>query len=200
MEPGSRNEKKLCDKECLWWCPRLDADEERGAVISSGEGRCDGGRAPKVNPCPSGVMGPRVLEPGMLTLDPAEGINGTSSSMLISTSCDPSSEIVLVPREPGRGKKTDKLRECIRECRRTCFCGASGCCKVSGAECDGLMVGIFGEVGERFGNDEESGDGATGEKGVDVERVREWPLTEKEVRRGEAKGWPFRGLEVKDDR
>ena len=50
---GSRNEKKLCDRECLWWCPRLevvdDDDDEvvRGAAVRSA---LPGGREPKVNP------------------------------------------------------------------------------------------------------------------------------------------------------
>jgi len=42
VAPGSRNEKKLWDMECLWWCPRLEADPEAedevedGLVINSG--------------------------------------------------------------------------------------------------------------------------------------------------------------------
>jgi hypothetical protein len=51
---GSRNEKKLWDRECLWWCPRLvvvDDDEVvRGAVVRSELAVLPGGREPNVNP------------------------------------------------------------------------------------------------------------------------------------------------------
>jgi hypothetical protein len=42
--PGSRKEKKLCDMECLWWCPLLEADPDAeddvddDLVINSGVG------------------------------------------------------------------------------------------------------------------------------------------------------------------
>lgn len=47
LVPGSKNEKKLCNRECLWWWPRfLDveaADDvevaKRGPVINSGVGK-----------------------------------------------------------------------------------------------------------------------------------------------------------------
>lgn len=57
LAPGSRNEKKLCDIECLWWCPRRDVADIGVCppVISSPS--TPGGRAPNVNPAPRGVGG-----------------------------------------------------------------------------------------------------------------------------------------------
>lgn len=43
----------------------------------------------------------------------------------------PSSAIAVEGSVPGRGKNTDKLRECTRECRLVCACEDS--------EGDGLM-------------------------------------------------------------
>jgi len=44
-EPGSRKEKKLCDMECLWWCPLFEVDDEDGGTWSSvmWTGHQDGG-------------------------------------------------------------------------------------------------------------------------------------------------------------
>ena len=120
--PGSKNEKKLWERECLWWCPRLEAEEEPecGAVSKSGVRPCDdGGRAPNVKPCPKGVNDWRGLRgPGKLILDPADGIKGASTSTGISSSWASSSLIVPCGLDPGRGKKKDKLRECSLVCLR----------------------------------------------------------------------------------
>jgi len=40
--------------------------------------------------------------------------------------------------EPGRGKKTDRLRECIRECRRLCWAAAAA---LTAAEGFGTLIG-----------------------------------------------------------
>ena len=49
--PGSRKEKKLCESECLWWCPRLAgpdgaADPNAGSPFPAS----GGGFAPNVKP------------------------------------------------------------------------------------------------------------------------------------------------------
>ena len=134
LAPGSRKEKKLCDMECLWWCPRLkeEDDEPRDAVISSGVGPSSvaGGRPPKVKPAPRGVRGPPPMwrELGMLMAGPAEGmaLMDASSSTRKSPLPSPSSEMEDEGREPGRGKKMERLRECSRLCRREDLAGASG--------------------------------------------------------------------------
>ena len=149
-----------------------------------------GGRPPNVNPFPRGVGG---LPEGMM-------MAGASSSIgplwWISSSCPPSSEIELAGKEPGRGKKTDRLRECIRECRRECLAAVSA--EVSGAECDVTMIEGGGDVGEErvgvLGKEVDSGEARGRENGVEMERVRAWaPLRcvgglvmEKEGRSGEA--------------
>ena len=79
----------------------------------SSEGAEPGGREPNVNP----LRNPRCPGPG-----DAEGI-GTPSEVGgdvegNDTSCAPSSAIAVCGSEPGRGKNTDRLRECRRECRR----------------------------------------------------------------------------------
>ena len=60
--PGSRNEKKLCNMECLWWCSRLtmepDNDNKLDLVINSGApvgSDCLGGLPLNVKPMPMGV-------------------------------------------------------------------------------------------------------------------------------------------------
>ena len=148
-----------------------------------------GGRPPNVNPFPRGVGG---LPEGMMRA-------GASSSIgplwWISSSCPPSSEIELAGKEPGRGKKTDRLRECSRECRRECLAAVSA--EVSGAECEVTMIEGRGDVGEErvgvLGKEGDSGEARGRENGVEMERVRAWaPLRwvgglvmEKEERSGE---------------
>lgn len=119
VEPGSRNEKKLCERECLWWCPRRDARGRCGcSSIKAFPLWAGGGRAPKVKPSPS-------LFCGRERVGDALGI-GTSAAAeesvcgSISSSCVPSSAIVLWGSEPGRGKNMERLREWRRECRREC--------------------------------------------------------------------------------
>jgi hypothetical protein len=86
----------------------------------------DVGLPPKVKPAPNEVSEPLpfcnevvILRPeGKLTLEPAEGIGIASTSEWEgnSNSCAPSSEMVLFAgKEPGRGKKIERLRECNRE-------------------------------------------------------------------------------------
>ena len=86
---------------------------------------------------------------------------------------------MLCGRDPARGKKTERLREWSRECRRECFGG--GFVEeeeLSGAETDGYIGEVVGKawvVGEaELGKEVESGEGSGGEKGLDIERVREW--------------------------
>ena len=98
--------------------------------------------------------------------------------------------------EPGRGKNTDKLRECILECRLACFAPAGCPSNTSDAERDVCMPGGATTAGK----DADSGDGETGENGVDVDRVRAWPFIAKEERSGEATACPFRGRGTNVDR
>ena len=119
------------------------------------------------------------------------GTGMDSSSTRSSSSCVPSSAIVVCGREPGRGKKTERLRECSREWRRVCLggdvdggpvvvdddIGVVGEAEASGAEWDVESMGGAGKGcagGECKGKEVESGDGNGGENGVEVDRVREW--------------------------
>jgi hypothetical protein len=115
VEPGSRNEKKLCERECLWWWPRRDP-WGIGGGSSSVEATMGGRRPPKVKPSPN-FFG------GLERVGDALGIGTptwekSSVGGLISISCEPSSTMVLWGSEPGRGKNTDRFREWTRECRR----------------------------------------------------------------------------------
>ena len=94
---------------------------------------------------------------------------------------------MLCGRDPARGKKTERLREWSRECRRECFGGGfveevddDEKEELSGAETDGYIGEVVGKawvVGEaELGMEVESGEGSGGEKGLDIERVREWEL------------------------
>jgi len=78
--------------------------------------------------------------------------------------------------EPGRGKKTERLRECILECLRECLEGSLE----SGAEFEvAILDGPLGDLGGWrvfAGKEVESGEGALGEKGVETVRVRECPF------------------------
>ena len=119
VEPGSRNEKKLCERECLWWCPRRDA---------RGSGECSsirafplwagGGRPPKVKPSPSLFCGLERVGDALGIGTPAASEASSHESIL--SSCAPSSAITLWGSEPGRGKNMERLREWTRECRRGC--------------------------------------------------------------------------------
>ena len=181
------NEKKLCDIECLWWCPRRDGPpaEDGCCATSPGEMGCEdcpaeaeaeaeaGGRTPKVKPSR------KARWPG-----PGDALGmGTPSSgggTLKSSSCAPSSAMLVAGSEPGRGKYTERLREWMRECLRG---GAAlGFAPFSMGEVGGPSSGAVGCEGSLFGgmascwggNDEESGEGVIGENGPDIERVREW--------------------------
>jgi hypothetical protein len=118
VEPGSRNEKKLWERECLWWCPRRDARGSGGcSSVEAPPSTMGGGRPPKVKPSPNLFAGLERVGDALGIGTPSVG--GTSSvSGLISSSCAPSSAMVLCGSEPGRGKKTERFRECRRECLR----------------------------------------------------------------------------------
>ena len=75
-----------------------------------------------------------------LTLDPAEGMVDTGAS--VSESWSPSSDITVDGIEPGRGKNTERLRECIRECRLLCWAAV-----VADAGPLGMAFGGSGEDG-----------------------------------------------------
>lgn len=116
--------------ECLWWCPRLAGLENAGPFVGGGVSllsssssvvEWEGGLAPNLKPCPRGVSGglsPPRLDPRTCTLEPAEGIAETGASV---SDWSPSSDITVDGSEPGLGKNTERLRECIRECRRLCW-------------------------------------------------------------------------------
>lgn len=165
VDPGSRNEKKLCDNECLWWCPLLLLlpEFEPPAFIGGGIGAEPGGRAPNVKPAPRGVIEPFVGAWADSTLrrrlgkESAECI-ADSSSLGISSSCEPSSAIVLCGNDPGLGKNMDRFLECILPCRLCGFC--SLLLKGSGALADA-------------GNEADNGEGKGGENGVEIDLVRE---------------------------
>lgn len=172
--PGSRNEKKLCDRECLWWCPRREeVPPDSDLDIAGGCGAfVAGGRPPKVKFAPSGVVGARAERAalGRLYAASAEGIVLTGASALPV----PSSSIVeSCERVPGRGKKTERLRECMRPWRRDCV-GEMGLVG-SGFDAEEVMAG-------GRGNEVERGEGDGGEY-ADMERPREWELAAK-FRRG----------------
>jgi hypothetical protein len=93
--------------------------------------------------------------------------------------------MVVCGREPDRGKKTDRLREWIRECRRVCFgggfeadMGTEDEVEESGADKDEYIGEEPGKVWvdaeAEAGKEEASGEGSGGEKGLDTERVRGW--------------------------
>ena len=122
--PGSRKEKKLWERECLWWCPRLDAPPDVDGCIGCAAGAEDGGRPPNVKPSRKPSRKLRWPGPG-----DALGIGTPSSEgggAPKSSSCAPSSAIDDTGSEPGRGKKTERLRECMRECLRGCEEGKLG--------------------------------------------------------------------------
>ena len=122
VEPGSRNEKKLCERECLWWCPRRDARGSGGcSSIRALPLWVGGGRPPKVKPSPSLFCGLERVGDALGIDTPAAA--GASSRESISRSCMPSSAIALCGSEPGRGKNMERLREWRRECRRECVDG-----------------------------------------------------------------------------
>jgi hypothetical protein len=92
------------------------AEVEALESIEGGFGADEAGSLPpKEKPTPSGVTFPFVMdcERGNWILELALGIlvTGASTSFFRSTSCEPSSAIVEVGREPGRGKNIDRFRE-----------------------------------------------------------------------------------------
>lgn len=110
VEPGSRNEKKLCERECLWWCPRRGALDCRcRSSVEAPPLTMGGGRPPKVKPSPNLFAGLERVGEALGIGTPAVGemsVGGLSSS-----SCAPSSAMVLCGSEPGRGKNTERFRE-----------------------------------------------------------------------------------------
>lgn len=91
-EPGSRNEKKLWDIECLWWWPRRDGRDPDG----------EGARElSDVDDCPPNLN--PALRPSLLGLSRIV-VTGAGISTL-------SSSIVGSGNVPGRGKNTDRFRE-----------------------------------------------------------------------------------------
>jgi hypothetical protein len=75
-----------------------------------------GGRAPKVKPSPNFCFDLETVGDalGIGTLAGEESFEGGP----ISSSCAPSSAMVLCGSEPGRGKNMERFREWRRECRR----------------------------------------------------------------------------------
>lgn len=82
--------------------------------------------------------------------------------------------------DPGRGKKTERFRECSRWCLRDGFAADGAPAPESGNECEACICeGNAWRVGEEidpFGGKEDArGEWTDGEKDVDeIDRVREW--------------------------
>ncbi|OBZ76707.1 hypothetical protein A0H81_03324 [Grifola frondosa] len=112
--PGSKKEKKLWESECLWWCPRRDVapDDIAGMGCSIDEAElgevefveAEGRGAPNVKPSRK----ERCPGPG-----DALGMGMPAEWSFRSSSCVPSSEIVVDGREPGRGKRRKGCKECV---------------------------------------------------------------------------------------
>jgi hypothetical protein len=171
-DPGSRNEKKLWDIECLWWWPRREGrepDEDEGVRELSG---VDGDPPPNLNPS---------RRPSLLGRSRSV-VTGAGTSTL-------SSSIVGSGIVPGRGKNTERLREWIRLWRLLVV----GCpedmdlCCISGADTDcgnakDLNDGESGGGGNKDGlggeNELDKGDRSGGENSlgflVDSDFVLEW--------------------------
>jgi hypothetical protein len=108
VEPGLRNKKKLCERECLWWCSHRDP-RGGGGGCSSVKATMGGGHLLKVKPSPTFFGGlERVGD--ALGIRTSAGVE-PSVGGLISISCEPSSAIVLWGSEPGRGKNTERFHE-----------------------------------------------------------------------------------------
>ena len=120
---GSMNEKKLCERECLWWCPRraegpLDDWLEVLLLIGmlSSPPELGGGFPPNVNPSPScfggGSIPLKVADCGVVVLCPPLELRYASDAesglgmieLGASTSCAPSSAMEGVGFAPGLGK------------------------------------------------------------------------------------------------
>lgn len=114
----------------------------------------------------------------------AEGIGTPSGSgEPKSMSCAPSSAIAVEGNVPGRGKNTERLRECTRECRRPCACA-----EIDGEELMPLPFsfvrssGAVVEVGNLpeddgcGGNENDNGEGLAGENGPEMDLVLECEL------------------------
>lgn len=173
----------------------LELEPESPPIIRGVGVEDAGGLPPKVNPTPRGVGGACPLDidcdRGNWTLEPALGmvLTGASMSFFNSSSCDPSSVIVEVGREPGRGKKMDRLRECRRVCLRLCFgdvgggslgvseAEASGGSDLEAASCGGKGNVLVAEEDEGGmsglnGKEDARGDGWGGANGPETDRVR----------------------------
>jgi hypothetical protein len=113
--PGLRNEKKLCESECLWWCPRYDP-QGSGGDCSSVKVTMGRGHPPKVKPSPNffGSLGSVGDALGIGT--PAG--EGPSVGGLILISCKPSLAMVLWGSEPSQGKNTERFHKWRRECQQ----------------------------------------------------------------------------------
>jgi hypothetical protein len=120
---GSMNEKKLCERECLWWCPRraegpLDDWLEVVLLIGvlSSPPELGGSFPPNVKPSPSrfggGGVTEKVVDCGVVLLCPLLELryaNDAECGLGIivtgaSTSCAPSSAMEGVWFAPGLGK------------------------------------------------------------------------------------------------
>ena len=137
--PGSKNEKKLCDNECLWWCPlreltdEVEDEEDKEGAMGGAIGKLplppipvDGselpaessvrrGRPPNVNPAPNGVVGCWCCCKDAARRPDLQLTLGPAEGTLLtgacSASCIPSSAIAEWGSDPGRGKKTERFRE-----------------------------------------------------------------------------------------
>ena len=127
---GCMNEKKLCERECLWWCPRrvegpLDDWLEVLLLIRvlSNPPELGGGLPPNVNPSPSrfggGAVRLKVADCGVVVLCPLLELRYANDAecgldMIVigaSTSCTPSSAIEGAGFAPGLGKWIDRFLE-----------------------------------------------------------------------------------------
>jgi len=124
------NEKKLCERECLWWCPRraegpLDDRLEGLLLIGmlSSPPELGGGLPPNVNPSPSrfggGDVTLKVVGCGVVLLCPLLELRYANDAecglgMIVigaSTSCAPSSAMEGVGFAAGLGKWSDRFLE-----------------------------------------------------------------------------------------
>jgi len=119
---GSMNEKKLCERECLWWCPRrvegpLDDWLEVLLLTGmlSGPPELGGGFPPNVNPSPScfgGGVTLKVVDCRVVAFRPLLELRYANDAewglgmiaLGASTSCVPSSAIEGVGFASGLGK------------------------------------------------------------------------------------------------
>lgn len=135
MDLGEAEDKSGTTISGVWGkFPILESDSE-GVV---GSLRRNGRRLPNVNPTPSGVGGGWfkdtvrlllpvvVVRPGTSSCSPFSSKVNPRSSSRTSCSCKPSSAMAVCGSDPGRGKKTERFRECNREWRRAWLEGGGG--------------------------------------------------------------------------